>query len=102
VRLDVAADCGRVLDLGRTLAAVEASVRTGIALTMPEAIVAPGAVAVRLLDGPVPKGAAGVAAGAVAAALRAAVDNAVGNDAEVLPIPSPIPSPSSAAGSSAG
>ncbi|HVE26327.1 MAG TPA: molybdopterin cofactor-binding domain-containing protein [Sporichthya sp.] len=87
VRLDVAADCGRVLDEARTRAAVEASVRTGIELAMPEATVAPEAVSVRLLDGVIPKGAAGVAAGAVVAALRAAADSAIGNDAEVLPIP---------------
>jgi CO/xanthine dehydrogenase Mo-binding subunit len=87
VRLEVAADCGRVLDRDRALAAVESSVRTGINLAMPEAAVAADAVVVRLLDGLVPKGAAGVAAGAVAAALRAAAENATGQDIESLPLP---------------
>lgn len=87
VRLDVAADCGRVLDADRARATVETSVRTGIRLALPEAVLAPDALSIRLVEGPVPKGAAGVAAGAVAAALRAAADAGAGGDAEVLPLP---------------
>ncbi|GAA0605664.1 molybdopterin-dependent oxidoreductase [Sporichthya brevicatena] len=87
VQLDVAADCGQVLDDVRARAAVDASVSTGVRLALPEATVRPDAVRLHLLDGPVPKGAAGVAAGAVAAALRSAHDAGAGGDAEVLPIP---------------
>nr|WP_281168199.1 molybdopterin cofactor-binding domain-containing protein [Sporichthya polymorpha] len=87
VQLDVAADCGQVLDAARARAAVEASVSTGVRLALPEATVRPDAVRVHLHDGSAPKGAAGVAAGAVAAALRAAHDAGAGGDAEVLPIP---------------
>lgn len=100
VQLAVAADCGRVLDPDRARAAVEGSVFTGIRLAMPEATVRPGAVQVQLLEGPTPKGGAGIAAGAVAAALRSAADHGGGGDAEVLPIPgvswSEHPSPRSA------
>ncbi|HUR74552.1 MAG TPA: molybdopterin cofactor-binding domain-containing protein, partial [Sporichthya sp.] len=87
VQVVVVADCGRVLDPERARAAVETSAHAGIRLAMPEATVRAGAVRVHLLDGPVPKGAAGLAVGGVVAALRSAADQAAGGDAEVLPIP---------------
>jgi hypothetical protein len=87
VQVVVVADCGRVLDPARARAAVEASAHAGVRLAMPEATIRPGAVRVHLLDGAMPKGAAGLAVGAVVAALRSAADQAMGGDAEVLPIP---------------
>lgn len=88
VQLLIAANCGRVLDADRLRVAVTDSARTGLRLAMPRAVVRDGAVAlVHLHEGPVPKGAAGVATAAVAAALRAAVTEATGSDPDVLPVP---------------